>query len=633
MGNWQSILQEIDDDYLIGISNKGIVKRAYKDMETVSCNTMQDIFSAEDEIEVHVGEEIVQIKLPFGESTCSCPSRSICRHVVQGILTLKAAITKDVDANENEKQFRESSSKETCDIVLNETGTDNISQKVDENTTIKNTQEPENCTVDDNQTSNSTMIQKVIQQIRDYPLEKLCKTLGTKRLQEFICYARANRKPQIRYSSVAVVQPLANAASVKLLFPLEYSTCTCHKKEFCVHKAEAVLWCKLDLDQIHVDDLEQTKSTNTEYDIKQIQDVALQMQKFLEELLDTGLSRTSQDALDHMERMAIICHNAKLPNFESDWRRLQDSYHKYMRRVASLGIQTLMCQFTGLYQQTKLLQQAQNAFDISRLAGAFRAEYMSALNLDLVGIAAEHFVSKSGYEGDTVYFLEQNTKVWYTYTQARPVFYDSDTNAAYYTTQYRTQESPWGLTLPFRDFAFSYIHLENAKCDNRGRLSSSKETKGRFMGERTGKTILTTQMLGKWYYRDFAQLFQELFYKNRYFNTVVANNESEDSNLDANESDLTQSTQMKLVFLKPASCDPAIFLDKEQKLYMNLYDKLGKSVVIEVIYSNKEAEGIRYLEKITNNNLPYFFGKVYLRDGKIRMYPITAFKKGELQEI
>lgn len=153
------------------------------------------------------------------------------------------------------------------------------------------------------------------------------------------------------------------------------------------------------------------------------------------------------------------------------------------------------------------------------------------------------------------------------------------------------------------------------------------------MGERTGKTILTTQMLGKWYYRDFAQLFQELFYKNRYFNTVVANNESEDSNLDANESDLTQSTQMKLVFLKPASCDPAIFLDKEQKLYMNLYDKLGKSVVIEVIYSKKEAEGIRYLEKITNNNLPYFFGKVYLRDGKIRMYPITAFKKGELQEI
>ena len=92
MGNWQSILQEIDDDYLIGISNKGIVKRAYKDMETVSCNTMQDIFSAEDEIEVHVGEEIVQIKLPFGESTCSCPSRSICRHVVQGILPLKAAI-------------------------------------------------------------------------------------------------------------------------------------------------------------------------------------------------------------------------------------------------------------------------------------------------------------------------------------------------------------------------------------------------------------------------------------------------------------------------------------------------------------------------------------------------------------
>ena len=85
MSDWQSALQEIDDDYLIGISNKGIVKRAYKDMETISCGVMQNGLSTEEKIEVHVGEETVQIRLPLGESTCSCPSRSICRHIVQGL--------------------------------------------------------------------------------------------------------------------------------------------------------------------------------------------------------------------------------------------------------------------------------------------------------------------------------------------------------------------------------------------------------------------------------------------------------------------------------------------------------------------------------------------------------------------
>jgi len=599
MSDWQSALQEVDDDYLIGISNKGIVKRAYKDMETVSCEVVQNELFTKEEIEVHVGEETVQIKLPLGESTCSCPSRSICRHVVQGILKLKATVA-------NENQFDKLISKET---TVDEKTLRESTSKIDTNPA--NTQELVNCTqekseelTDNYQPTSNTMIQKVEQQIADYPTEKLCKILGTKRLQELINCAKAGRKPQITYSSVATVQPLANSTSVRLLFPLEYSTCTCHKKEFCVHKAEAVLWCKLDLGQLQIDDLRQTKGTDTEYNMEQVQDVALQMQKFLEELLDTGLSRTSQDALDHMERMAIICHNAKLPNFESDWRRLQDSYQKYIKRVASLGIQTLMRQLTELNRQTVLLRQAQSAFDVSKLAGAFRAEYTSALDLDLVGIAAEHFVSKSGYEGDTVYFLEQNTKMWYTFTQARPIFYDNDASVVYRTTQYYTQEPPWGLTVPFRDFASSYIHLGNAKCDDRGRISSSKDTKGQLTGERTGKNVLTTEILGKWYYQDFVQLFQDFFNMDR-----------------------------QLVFLKPTSCDPAVFLETEQKLFMNLYDERGKAVVIELIYSKNEVEGIRYLEKITNDNLPYFFGKIYLRDGRIRMYPITVFKKEELREV
>ncbi len=119
----------------------------------------------------------------------------------------------------------------------------------------------------------------------------------------------------------------------------------------------------MDLGQLQIDDLEQTKGADTEYNMEQVQDVTLEMQRFLEELLDTGLSRTSQDALDHMEQMAIICHNAKLPNFENDWRRLQDSYQKYMKRVASLGIQTLMHQLTKLNRQTMLYQSWQERFE------------------------------------------------------------------------------------------------------------------------------------------------------------------------------------------------------------------------------------------------------------------------------
>lgn len=65
---------------------------------------------------------------------------------------------------------------------------------------------------------------------------------------------------------------------------------------------------------------------------------------------------------------------------------------------------------------------------------------------------------------------------------------------------------------------------------------------------------------------------------------------------------------------------------------MSLYDEKGKEVVIEAAYSKKEAWGIRYLERIKEENHPCFLGKIYLREGRIRMYPVAVFEKGEVLE-
>lgn len=652
MSDWQLAFGEIDDDYLTGISNKGIVKRAYKDLETIPCmaagqnlqeaaaKQFQDMaFAAQEVLELTVGEETVQIRLPLGESTCSCPSRSICRHVVQGILAMKAAFAASEavenktapTANETVEAEKEAATSETMqgstaatsetveykpaavnETVEGRTGTTN--ETIEGSTEASTNEAVENKTA-------VTMIEKVTQQIADYPLVKLCKSLGTRRIQEVIGAAKTGRKPQITYSSVVTVQPIAKSMTVKLLFPLEHATCTCHKKEFCVHKAEAVLWCKLESGQLGIQDLEQTEGTAADYDMEQVHEAASQMRTVLEELFDTGLSRTADDVTERMERLAVISHNAKLANFESDWRRMQDSYQKYMKRVATLGIPNLMRQITRLYRNVERLAQAQNALEVSALAGVFRSEYTPALDLDLVGIALEHFVSKSGYEGDTVYFLEETTKRWYTYTQARPVFYEKEQSLYYYGGQRYTQETPWGLPVPFRELAACQFHLEHAKSDSRGRLSSSKETKGRLIRERDSKNPLTEQLLGKWYYRDFAQLFQEMFCAAREAGAEEADHSSEEGD-----------AQTKLVILRPSSCDPAVFSDTEQKLRMKLYDEAGKAVVIEITYSKDEAEGIRYLEKITDENLPCFFGKVYLQDGRIKLYPIAVFGKRELQE-
>ena len=85
MDNWKTLLADVDDDYLAGMANKGIVKRAYKDKEEGNFQ----IISWGEEAKVRVGEENVALRIPLGKSECTCPSRSVCRHLVQGLLVLK----------------------------------------------------------------------------------------------------------------------------------------------------------------------------------------------------------------------------------------------------------------------------------------------------------------------------------------------------------------------------------------------------------------------------------------------------------------------------------------------------------------------------------------------------------------
>ena len=115
-----------------------------------------------------------------------------------------------------------------------------------------------------------------------------------------------------------------------------------------------------------------------------------------------------------------------------------------------------------------LLQQAEGNAQVAKLAGEFRADYLPIGNLDLIGVAMEHFKSQTGYEGDTVYFLEENSRKWYTYTNARPVFYDGKRNRNYM----EKSQAPWGINLSFENLLKVRIRLTGAKCDGRRRLSS-----------------------------------------------------------------------------------------------------------------------------------------------------------------
>lgn len=582
MTDWKKELAEIDDEYLTGLTNKGIMKRAYKDKETASVK----ITETAEEAVLQLDNETVTLCIPLGQSKCTCPSRSICRHIILGILVLKESLCSDnhtsigtqfIDAPEKNAVTESSDS-----IPSEQNGIIDLSDETLSGQ--RNTAEL---------SDNTSIQERLWNEILSYPEKNLCKVMGTRHLTSFLDKAGKNLCPEIEESSVFTIRLPGQDTTVKLLSPLEYSSCTCHKKDLCIHKTEAILWCKLKAGRLSLKDLDESRKKDISVDPEQVKNAASQMKDYLEELMATGLSRVSPDVADSLERFAIISHNAGLADLERAFRALGTLYQSYLSRQASFLIADLMKNLSGLYSRVNILLETEDAAHLATEAGTFHADYLPAGKLNLAGITMEHFEDAAGYEGETVYFLETDSNRWYTYTTARPVFYDQRKKWG----KPQKAEAPWGLTCSLENLIMLRIHLDNAKCDERRRLSSSKETKG----EITGNFQPDPESIPGWYYEDFGKLFSERI--------TEQNVRGQD-----------------LVLIQPAFCERAVFSKTDQSLSMTLYDRKKREIILELAYSKEEAKNIRYLEKIREDEPPCFIGKIYLRDGRIRLIPVDTWK-------
>lgn len=718
--DWRQSLAGVDEDYLVGISNKGIVKRAYKDLEAAGSEALAaaaGIHWDAQELTVAAGGETVTIRYPLGESQCSCPSRSICRHVVMAILLARqAADNKNEescgDGNETEKGVPNNQSvrgagdggadnqsagenggcdgHNTGEVGRRDSADQSVQTAESEAPSDQNAAESGSAGSDGqgristerrgNEDTRKTkgsgsdkesfggnggnLGQQVWQEILAYPRKPLLRALGSKGLRRIVTAMEAENMPQVERGSVVRMQLPGQDVSVKLLAPLEYSTCACHKKELCSHKAEAILWCQYLEKQLTVRDLTGELEQEPDFDLPELKDTAGQVKDCLEHLLETGLARSGVEQAQELERLAILCHNAGLPGWEGEIRALAEGYEKYLRRAAGQTMEKLAGQLQRLYGKTvqlgmlvdkalsntgnaalngleqnrnsntadgdavtaqtqditpdrniapdqsrtsETMQRTKSAItQIQALAGEFRSEYLPVGDLELTGITVEHFVSDSGYEGDTVYFLEIATGTWYTYTNARPTFYEGKRRRGYQ----EKAPAPWGVPLTLEALASVRLLLRGAKCDAGGRLSSTQETKGEILG----KSELTAAKLEGWYYRNYDRLFAE---------QIPEPGKKAPPGKD-------RSGYPRLVFVQAARFEQGHFNEITQKLELPVWDEEGRQVLVELPYSKRDEDSIRYLERLRKKQQPCFLGRVYLQGSRICLYPVDLLERQEL---
>ncbi len=91
MNELKKALAEADEESITALANKGIYKRACKDIDGLSPESEITGETAE----ISIGGETVTLKAPLSECRCSCVSRTVCRHIIGAILLMKNSLTEE----------------------------------------------------------------------------------------------------------------------------------------------------------------------------------------------------------------------------------------------------------------------------------------------------------------------------------------------------------------------------------------------------------------------------------------------------------------------------------------------------------------------------------------------------------
>ncbi|MBQ8134033.1 MAG: SWIM zinc finger family protein [Clostridia bacterium] len=461
MEELKKALKMADDEYLVSLSNKGTLKRSYKDLEAATITASYMDGSAY----VTVGKDKCVIVSPLAQSQCTCPSRSICRHIITSIIWLKQNLLEDMPEDKSEEDSESSTEQ-------NETAEDTAKELKDS--------------------------------LSLFSLKELQRAMKKRYFGNFAEKAGLGILPEMEEASVITVQLPQDGVTVKLLHPIEYSACTCHSRELCKHKAAAILAWQIRHGIVKPEQLSGEVISSDTLDISDIHSKAENTAAFLGRILSDGLVRSSEDVVEQTEIQAVMCHNARLAQPERLMRELGNRLKAYAAHSPEFSIGTIL---SLIMDNMILLQKIIRTNDEKRLAellGEFKNTYSLTDTLELIPLARRHFSSASGYEGEVYYYLNKDinsSEPFLTFSDVRPTFYQTN-------RKFRSEALPWNLNTPLKEIAGCELRLKMPKIAG-GKLSSSKETRAEVLE----KANLNQSAVQERIYTDYSKAVHDIFVK------------------------------------------------------------------------------------------------------------------------
>lgn len=577
-----SIKMYLTEAFLVSLSNKGIYNRAGKDLE--KCKDQLQLSLTEDDMLQFIFEDgtIVKLSKKLQESECSCPSQTLCRHIMTALLYCKnceMAVSKTAvnETSVNETAINEASINEA---VINETQINEIPK--DEN----------------------DFYSKELLELEALSKEELVKFFGKK------TYNTALKKLQYLKEAAFEYGPMVTVSlgeEGKIYFPrqdtLLQAVCFCKEKGLCEHKLLAVLaYLQQECGQMLTSEEEVFK---LEIDaITSLKDI----QKEIILLMDKGLCSLTQGSIKKIETLYMKAYGRKFYQLANELKSLSGELGYYFSKNVAFSSQrmlSLVCRINNRIEA--LILHHEHPEKLMLLAGRLREETVELDTISLIGLGARCTLSKRQDIVLTAYFYCKEQEKILSMSTLRPIEMAYNKSARRGIIQIQEfvsylfgMNNIWEEEFSFEKFLGAQITVQHGIVTEE-KLSSSKKIKGKITGE------TTLEAIGPLIIKAYDTL------KGR---------------LESSDYFMPYRFSKNIYLIEAALVSEMTFNEVEQQLQFETADERGKTILFYLPYNSVTEKAIKYLENKQENIGKHFLGNINWKKDHLEAELLSVFKEG-----
>ncbi len=439
-----SIYPFLTEAYLLTLTNKGIYNRANKDLEKSKASIEVAWEEEQQALKVQLEEGVcVNLHAPIQESRCTCPSQSLCRHIMTALLYCKAYY-------EENKQSGATDKGGPSEAALPE-----------------------------------------LEALSD---EAIAKYFGKKIYHQALMKIEHIGEIRFDYGAFVTVS-LGDKFSIYFTKEntLDQAICSCKEKGLCEHKLYALIA------YLQKEKKRQLYPIEEAFLWGEAEDNCCQLLKQeISLIMDKGLASLTERSISKVEKLYIKAYGCKFYELASELKSLSGELIYYFSRNVAFSNKRTMHLLCRIYNRLQAMEiQRQDQAKLRYLLGQLRQESLELDELQLVGLGARCFISKRQDLVITSYFYCQEVRRIVTMSTLRPLDTSYDTPGSHHSNRKLNRaieylySAPlvWEQELPFESIRSSKVILEKGVLKE-SKLSTTKKSKGKIVGETTIEDVL-----------------------------------------------------------------------------------------------------------------------------------------------